>query len=145
MAIVVGAAGIAPEGLRLLNAAAVGALSDAMPAGRVHRPNEVPDAPVTGYAVVSVDSGATTTYRAGSHSGGSRSHRIVVQAVGRNVDEVTWVVDRAHAVFIDRALSVPELRCTPCRAEVSSPIIRDPDAGAYLSCTLTYTFTSTPA
>lgn len=110
-----------------------------MRADLVHRPGEVGDNPATGYAVVSVSSGSAENYAlCGSH--GSRGYRIVVQAVGKDVDEVAYVVDKADAAFLDHRLTVTGYDTTPARSEIASPIIRDPDAGVYLTCTLTFTF-----
>ena len=130
--------------MREFNAAALAALEAVIPAARVHRVGEVPAEPVTGYAVVSVSSGSAENYRnCGEH--GSRSYRIVVQAIGKTIDEVAWVVDKADAAFLDKRLALTGYDTTPAAAEVASPVIRDPDAGAYLSVTLTYTFTAYPA
>lgn len=130
--------------MRAFAAAALAAYEAAWTPERVHRAGEVPTPPPPGaYGVLSVSSGSAENYRAcGAH--GSRSYRIVVQAVGKDVDEVGFAVDKADAAFLDKRLTVAGYDTTPARPEVSSPIIRDPDGGVLLSATLTYTFTAYP-
>lgn len=113
-------------------------------ADRVHEVGAVPASPPTPYGVVSVTSGAGTHYRVGAH-GGSTSRRAVVQCVGKTAGEVAFAVEKAEAAYLGHRLAVAGHACTPMRSEVSSPVIRDPDGGALLTCTLTFTFSSTPA
>lgn len=132
--------------MRAFAAAALAAYEAAWAPERVHRAGEVPTPPPPGaYGVVSVSSGSAENYRSGATSAGSRSQRVVVQCVGKSVDEVGFAVEKADAAYRDKKLAVAGYRCTPCHPEVSSPVIRDPDGGAFLTCTLTYTFAATPA
>lgn len=125
------------------NDAALAAFEAAWKPAQVHLIGAVPTSPVTPYAAISVSSGSAENYRLhGEH--GSRSYRIVVQAVGKSVSEIGFPVDGADAAFLDKRLTIAGYDTTPAQAEVSSPIIRDPDAGGLLSCTLTYTFTAYP-
>ena len=129
--------------MRALNAAAVARAEAVWIAERVHEIGEVPDSPATPYVAISASAGSTENHRNdGTH--GSRGHRIVAQAVGRTVGEVGFAVEKAEAAFLDHRLAVPGFDTTPATVEVASPIIRDPDAGAYLLCTLTFTFQAYP-
>ena len=104
----------------------------------------VPSTPTTPYLAVSVTSGAPENYRARFH--GSKKHYIVVQAVGKTIDEVAFAVDKADAAFEDKALTVAGLDCTESGGEdrVASTVIRDPDAGGLLTCTVLYPFHAYP-
>ncbi|HET6816885.1 MAG TPA: hypothetical protein VFH66_06625 [Mycobacteriales bacterium] len=126
-----------------LNTAALAKARAAWNAAQVHAVGKVPDNPTTPYLVGSVSSGASVSPRLSGEHGG-RPYRIVWQAVGRTLDEVTFAADKADAAFLDQALSVTGQDCTLCEPEVTSPVIRDPDGGALLTCTLTYTFTAYP-
>ena len=126
------------------NAAAVAALEVVWAANQVHQPGAVPGSPATPYAVVSVPSPGDTNYRAGARSG-SESSRVVAQVIGENLAELAFGVEKCDAAYLGKRLVIPGRSCTPCRREVQSPVLRDPDAGGLLTCTLTYTFTTTPA
>lgn len=110
---------------------------------RVHKVGRVPANPPTPYIVASVSSGSAENYLLSAQHG-SRSYRIVTQAIGATDDELDFAVARADAAFLDHSLVVVDLDCTPCAVETSSTAIRDPDGGALLSKTLTYTFTTYP-
>lgn len=110
---------------------------------RVHQVGSVPPGPATPYLVLSVSSGSAENYRM-SADHGSRSYRIVAQAVGADADEVSFAVTKLDLALLDKRLTVAGFDCSPCQPEVSSPVIRDPDGGGFLTCTLTYTFTAYP-
>ena len=123
--------------------AAVAAAEAAWVPERVHEVGKVPASPATPYSVVSVSSGSADNYGlCGAH--GSRGYRIIVQAVGASANEVGMAVENADEAFLDKRLTVAGYDTTPATAEVASPIIRDPDGGALLSVTLTYTFHAYP-
>lgn len=126
------------------NAAALGAARAAWNVTQVHELGGVPPTPVTPYLAVSVTSGAPGNYRARFH--GSSKHYIVVQAVGKNLSEVAFAVDKADAAFQDKALVVAGFDCTESGGEdrTASTVIRDPDAGGLLTCTVLYPFTAFP-
>lgn len=126
------------------NDAARTALEAVWTADRVHEPGAVPDTPATPYAVVSVPAPGDTNYRNGGR-GGSQSSRIVAQVVGANLSEVAFAVDKCDTAYLGQRLPVTGVNVSAARREVQSPVIRDPDTGGLLTCTLTYTFTSTPA
>jgi hypothetical protein len=111
---------------------------------QVHPAGGVPASPPTPYLVLSVTSGAPGNYRARSH--GSKKHYIVVQAVGKTIDEVAFAVDKADAAFEDKALTVAGFDCTESNGEdrTASTVIRDPDAGGLLTCTVLYPFYAYP-
>lgn len=125
------------------NDAALARLEAVWNPAQVHAIGAVPVSPVTPYAAVSVSSGSAENYRlCGAH--GSRSYRIVVQAVGKSISEIGNPIEAADTAFLDTKLAIAGFDTTPAQVEVSSPIIRDPDAGGLLSCTLTYTFAAYP-
>ena len=131
--------------MRAFNNAAVAALEAVMPADRVHKVGEVPPEPVTGYAVVSVGSPGYSNVRNDASAGG-KGYRITVMCVGRNADEVSWVADKAEQAFVNGRLTVAGYAVTPVAADevVSGPIIRDPDGGGFLTCTLLYPVNAYP-
>lgn len=128
--------------MRTLQQAAVDRLRTTLEDDRVHEPTAVPKSPTTPYALVSVTSGAAGNHRGGVH--GSRDHRLVVQVVGRTFGECGFVVDATETAFQDHRLQALALDVSPLNSEIASPVIRDPDGGALLTCTLTYTFTAYP-
>lgn len=129
--------------MALLNAGAVSLAEDAWRPDRVHKIGDVPKNPATPYLAVSVSSGLADNRRNGGGYG-SKSYRVTAMAVGRNADEVAYAADKAEAAFLERSIPAPDHDTTPAESEVSSPIIRDPDAGGLLSVTLTYTFHAYP-
>lgn len=106
---------------------------------------DVPELPGTPYVVLSVDSGTPGNYRLNVEHG-SKAYRIVTQAVGRTLREVGFAVEKLDAAFEDRRLIVAGFDTTPAAGDerVSSPVIRDPDAGGLLTCTVLYPFTAYP-
>jgi hypothetical protein len=117
--------------------ATVAALEAAWPIGRVYNAGEVPKLPATPYQAVSVAAGTPSNYRAGSrHS--SLFFRVTVQNFGRTYDEVARAAEAADAALLDKRIG-PEW--TPCRREVATPVIRDPDGGSLLMTVHTYTTT----
>ena len=130
--------------MKAFNDAAIAAAAAAWNTTQVHKINEVGSTPVTPYLVLSVTSGAPGNYRARFH--GSSKHYIVVQAVGKNVSEVAFAVDKADVAFQDKALVVAGFDCTESGGEdrTASTVIRDPDAGGLLTCTVLYPFTAYP-
>jgi hypothetical protein len=113
-------------------------------ANQVHAAGEVPGSPVTPYLALSVTAPGDTNYRAGGR-GGSQSAWTVVQAVGKTANEVDFAVTKADAAFLGKRLTVTGKKATPARRDAPSTIIRDPDAGGLLTCTLVYRFTLNPA
>lgn len=122
--------------MRELSTAALSAAETAWNTGQVHKLGEVPASPVTPYLVVSVGSGSGENYTLDEEDPGTRTHRLAAQAVGRDAAEVEFAVEKADLAFIGVRL---DASCTPCHPEASSPIIRDPDGGGLLTCTVTYT------
>ena len=130
--------------MREFQTALMTALEGAWNTTQVHAVGDVPGTPVTPYLVASVGSGGSVDYRFTGESGSS-GYRVAVQAVGKTTGEVGFAVEKSDAALLDKSLTVAGFDCTPCRAEASSAVIRDPDGGVYLTCTLTYTFTAYPA
>lgn len=132
--------------MKAFNTAAVAAAEAAWNAQQVHKVGEVPASPATPYTVLSVTSGRPENYRThGKH--GSKSYRIVAQMVGRTYDEVAFAVEKTDAAFEDKRLTgVTGYDCGPCVGDerVASPVIRDPDGGVLLSCTVLYPFDAYP-
>lgn len=131
--------------MRAFNTAAVTKAEGTWTADRVHKAGAVPPTPPTPYMVVAVTSGAPENYRNSGQSG-SRKSRIVVQAVGATYDEVAFAVEKADSAFEDKSLTVTGFDCGPCTGDdrVASPVIRDPDAEQFLTCTVIYPFHAFP-
>lgn len=110
---------------------------------QVHEAGKVPGSPLTPYASLSVSAGGAGNYNLAAEHG-SRSYRIVVQVVGKAVTEVALAVEGAEAAFLDHRLQVDDLTCTPAQNPIATDPRRDPDAGGLLTCTLVYTFNTTP-
>lgn len=125
--------------------AAVARAAAVWPQGRVYALGDVPELPGTPYVVLSVTSGAPGNYRLNVEHG-SKGYRIVVQAVGKTLHEVAFAVDKVDAAFEDQRLVVAGFDTTPAAGDerVSSPVIRDADAGGLLTCTVLYPFTAYP-
>jgi len=74
----------------------------------------------------------------------SDAHRLVAMAVGKNMTELGFAVDKIRAAYKGHRLSVSGFDCTPIEAEVSGPVLRDIDGSGnltgLLSLTLTFTF-----
>ena len=105
-------------------------------AGRIHNVGEVPASPVTPYIDVAVDGGTPRNYKVGSrHS--SKFFRATVRSFGRNVAEVAFAFEKAEAALLDERIAAGY---SPCRGEVSTNVIRDPDGGGLLMAVRTYTF-----
>jgi hypothetical protein len=115
-------------------------------ASRVYPIGGVPGSPATPYAALGVDSPAYTNGNLAAQAGGRR-HTIAVQVVGANKAEVDFGAEKVAAAFLEHSLSVAGFDCAPPNPEdvVSSPVIRDPDAGGVLVCTVLYPFTAYPA
>lgn len=126
-------------------AAAEARLAAVWVAARVHAIGGVPPTPATPYAAVGVDAPGYTNTNSAGQMGGKR-HTIAVQIVGADKGEVDFGIERAEAAFLEHSLSVAGFDCAPPNPEdvVSSPVIRDPDAGGQLVCTVLYPFTAYP-
>lgn len=133
--------------MKAIHAAALARAEAVWNATQVHEIGGVPASPVTPYLALSVTGpGPGGSARSGGSNGGAAVHRTVVQAVGRTAGEVAFAVEKATAAFVGHRLVVAGKRTTaPRDAEVASPVIRDPDAGGLLTCTLTFPFAVTPA
>lgn len=127
------------------NAAALAAARAAWNATQVWPTGGVPTTPTTPYLVVSVTAGAGQSYTLDT-SYGVKAYRVVVQAVGKTIGEVSRAIDKADVAFEDKRLTIPGMDCTPLAGSerVASPVIRDPDGGGLLTCTVLYPFAVTP-
>ena len=130
--------------MKELHAAALPAGRAAWNAQQVHEVGKVPGSPTTPYNVLSVTAPGDTNPRRGGRSG-SQSAWVVVQAVGKTAGEVGFAVDKADAAFLGKRLTVAGRDTRPSIRNEPSTVIRDPDAGGLLTCTLIYRFTLTPA
>ena len=70
----------------------------------------------------------------------SRSYRAVVRSFGKSFAEVSFAAEHADAALLGQRIAAGY---TPCRAEVASQVIRDPDGGGLLMAVRTYTFHKT--
>jgi hypothetical protein len=131
--------------VREFQAAAEARLAAVWMSARVHPIGGVPASPATPYAAVGVDSPSYTNGNLAAQAGGQR-HTIAVQVVGANKAEVDFGAEKAAAAFVEHSLAVAGFDCAPPNPEdvVSSPVIRDPDAGGVLVCTVLYPFTAYP-
>jgi hypothetical protein len=125
-----------------LTTVAIAAAEAVWNADQVHETGSVPTNPVTPYLVLSATAPGDTNYRAGGRSG-SQAAWIVVQAVGDDAGEVEFAIDKADAAFLGKRLAVPGRKSTKALRDTPSPLVRDPDAGGLVSCTLVYRFTTT--
>lgn len=119
--------------------AVIAALTAAWPQGRVYNVGAVPASPVTPYVVVSVASGTPAKYRLGSKVSSSL-FRAVIQNFGKSYGETSFAAEKADAALLDKRITAAH---TPCRREVATSVIRDPDGGSLLMTVHTYTFTTT--
>lgn len=117
--------------------AVTAALRAAWPTGRVYDVGSVPTSPVTPYQVVSVTAGEPRNYRTGSRAT-SRFYRVAVQNFGKSYREVSIAAEAADDALLDERIAAA---WTPCRREVATPVIRDPDGGSLLMTVHTYTTT----
>lgn len=127
--------------MKSLQTAAMAQAEAAWLADRVHAIGAVPTTPAKPYLTVGVASGSAQSYSL-NEAHGTRTHRLVVMAVGTTATEVGFAVEKADAAFLDRSLTVTGIDCGPISVESSSPIIRDPDDNGLLVCTVVYTFTT---
>ena len=117
--------------------ATTAALRAAWPQGWVYDVGSVPASPVTPYIDVAVTLGTPVNYRAGSRTS-ARTYRATVRSFGRTFGEVSFAAEKADVALLDERIGAD---CSPCRAEVATSVIRDPDGGGLLMAVRTYTFT----
>lgn len=106
----------------------------------------VPKSPTYPYLVYSVAGDRAEAYTLDA-SHGVRFYRVIFQSFGRTLQSALDVDAAATEALLDRAfdpIDLPFYDCGPCRLEVPSAIVRDPDAGGVLGVTTTLTFTATP-
>lgn len=117
--------------------ATVAKIKATWPQGRTFDVGNVPDLPVTPYHDVAVAAGTPTNYRvAPQHS--RETFRAVVRSFGRDVAEVSFAAEKADAALLNKRVADGY---SPCRRELASSIMRDPDGGGLLFTVHTYTFT----
>lgn len=115
--------------------ATTAALRASWPGGRTYNVGEVAS-PVTPYLDVAVSLGTPVNYRAGSRTA-ARTYRATVRSFGRTFAEVAFAAEKADAALLDERITAEH---SPCRAEVATGVIRDPDGGGLLMAVRTYTF-----
>lgn len=104
---------------------------------RVYDVGAVPASPTTAYLDVAVAAGSPGNYRvAPQHS--TETFRAVVRSFGRDVNEVAWAAEKADEALLNKRIS-PDY--SPCRRELATSVMRDPDGGGLLFTVHTYTFT----
>lgn len=129
--------------------AELAAALDAMRTGwrptQVHEVGKVPASPVTPYAVVSVSTSSRGNVNMAGQSG-SVAFRVVIQCFGKTLTEISAPIEAADAVFLSGPLAVEGWDTAPVDPSevVSSQVIRDPDGGGLLACTLIYPITAFP-
>lgn len=112
------------------------------PSPRVYEPNKVPASPQTPYAVVYALGDRGDSYTLDS-TYGVRFYRVVAQSFGTSEGDAGAYDEYVTAALLDESLSVAGYDCTPCRIEVGSALVRDPDTGGAVGITSTFTFTAT--
>ena len=122
--------------MRAEQSAVKAALVAEWPQGRTYDVGSVPASPVTPYLDVAVSLGTPVQYRAGSRTQ-ARTFRATVRSFGRTFGEVSFAAEKADAALLDERLGAGY---SPCRAEVATSVIRDPDGGGLLMAVRTYTF-----
>jgi hypothetical protein len=109
---------------------------------RVYADNAVPSAPTYPYQTVAVTSDRALAYTLDANHG-VRSYRIVVRSVGRTVASAGDLDERAITTLLDKRLTASAYFCDPCRLELGSALVRDPDDEGVLVITTTLTFNAT--
>ena len=105
--------------------------------------NAVPPTPVYPYLVYSVAGDRAEGYTLDSRHG-FRFYRIILQSFDKpSLASALDIDDKAVAGLLDKRLAVTGYDCGPCRLEVASAVVRDPDTTGVVSVTTTLTFTAT--
>ena len=104
---------------------------------RAYKFGDVPALPVAPYVVLSLDTGAPSTY---SLDGSSDSMvRLTVQCFGGSYDAVKDMARRADIAFRDVVLT--EIPGSPmCNREMQTPVVDDPDGEGLLYVLHTYRY-----
>lgn len=109
---------------------------------RVYAENAVPSSPTYPYQTVAVTADRALAYTLDANHG-VRSYRIVVRSVGRSMTSASDLDERAITALLDKRLTAPGYDCDPCRQELGSALVRDPDDEGVLVITTTLTFNAT--
>lgn len=104
--------------------------------------NGVPASPVYPYLVYSVAGDRAEGYTLDSRHG-FRFYRVILQSFGKTLAAALDIDDKAVGDLLDVSLAVDGYSTTPCRLELASAIVRDPDAQGVVGVTTTLTFTAT--
>lgn len=103
----------------------------------------VPVQPQYPYLVYSVSPDRDETYTLDGDS--VPFYRVVFQSFGRTLTSALDIDSKATDALRNRVLDVDGHDCGPCRREIGSAVIRDPDASGVVGVTTTLTFTATSA
>lgn len=106
--------------------------------------NGVPPTPTYPYLVYSVAGDRAEAYTLDSRHG-FRFYRIILQSFGKTLAAALDIDDKAVGDLLDTRLTVTGYQCGPCRLEVASAVVRDPDTVGVVSVTTTLTFTAREA
>ena len=104
--------------------------------------NAVPPTPTYPYQVYSVAGDRAVAYTLDSRHG-FRFYRIILQSFGKTLQSALSLDQLAVDGLLDRRLAVTGYQCGPCRLEVASAVVRDPDTTGVVGVTTTLTFTAT--
>lgn len=121
------------------------AATDRVEAGGVDRlypENGVPQNPPKPYQTIAVTPDRADAYTLDA-THGMRLYRIVLRSVSSSQAGALDVDALATDALLDQRLEVAGYDCGPCRLELGSAIMRDPDDGGVLTVTTTLTFTAT--
>lgn len=105
--------------------------------------NSVPPTPTYPYLVYSVAADRAEGYTLDSRHG-FRFYRVILQSFGKPSLASALDIDaKATDGLLDQRLTVTGYDCGPCRLEVASAVVRDPDTTGVVGVTTTLTFTAT--
>lgn len=101
----------------------------------------VPAQPTYPYLVYSVAPDRDESYTLDGDS--VPFYRVVFQSFGRTLTSALDIDEKATEELRGRVLDVDGHDCSPCRREIGSAVVRDPDASGVVGVTTTLTFTAT--
>lgn len=104
--------------------------------------NDVPPSPGDPYLVYSVAGDRAEGYTLDSRHG-FRFYRIILQSFSTKLAAALDIDAKATDSLLDRRLAAAGYDCGPCRLEVASAVVRDPDTTGVVGVTTTLTFTAT--
>lgn len=119
------------------------ATADALsPVLRAYQTNSVPASPTYPYTAWSLAGDRPDAYTLDA-THGLRFYRIISQSFGHTLASALDNDAKVTDALLDVALVATGYECTPCRIEVGSAVVRDPDNSGVVGVTTTLTFAAT--